>query len=245
MVSISVRNAGVEFAIYNARGRSLRNHLIRRVGGQLAGGKRDNVVVKALQEINLELTKGDRVAIIGHNGAGKSTLLRILAGAYEPSSGEVRIEGTVTSLIDMAMGMDYELTGRENVVLRGVFLGMTFSEVQALMPDVANFAELGSYLDLPMRTYSTGMVLRLAFGISTAVRPDIILLDELISVGDARFAKKAQDRMEALLSSARILVLASHSPDLLRQYCNRGIKLHEGRVVADGSLEQVLAAHTG
>jgi ABC-type polysaccharide/polyol phosphate transport system ATPase subunit len=241
MVSVSVRKASVEFAVYNARGRSLRNHLIRRVGGQLAGSARDNVVVKALHEIDFELNQGDRVALIGHNGAGKSTLLRVLAGAYEPTSGEVRIQGKVTSLIDMSMGMDYELTGRDNIILRGIFLGMTFAEARSLVPEIADFAELGSYLDLPMRTYSSGMALRLAFGISTSVRPDIILLDELISVGDAGFAKKAQERIEVLLSSARILVLASHSSDLLRQYCKRGIKLLEGRVIADGPLEQVLA----
>ncbi|KQT56281.1 MULTISPECIES: ABC transporter ATP-binding protein [unclassified Aureimonas] len=245
MVAISLRKASVEFAIYNSRGRSLRSDLLRRVGGQVKGGHRDSVVVQALRDIDLDLVPGDRLALIGHNGAGKSTLLRVLAGAYEPTSGDAFIDGTVASLIDMSMGMDYELTGRDNIVLRGVFLGMTFAEARAAVPDIADFAELGAYLDLPMRTYSSGMSLRLAFGISTAVRPDIILLDEMISVGDAGFATKAQERIKALISNARILVLASHSADLLRQYCNRGIMLQAGEIVADGPLEDVLSTYSG
>jgi ABC-2 type transport system ATP-binding protein/lipopolysaccharide transport system ATP-binding protein len=219
----------------------MRSDLLRRVGGRLDTNSRDSVTVKALEGVTLSLRPGDRLALIGHNGAGKSTMLRVLAGAYEPSSGSATIEGKISSLLDLSMGMDFELTGRQNIILRAVFLGMTFAQAEALVSDVAEFSELGSYLDLPMRTYSSGMVLRLAFAVSTAVQPDIILLDEMIAVGDAGFAQKAQERLEAFLARARILVLASHSPNTLRQYCNRGILLREGQVVLDGPLEDVLS----
>ncbi len=241
MVSIKLQNAGVDFEIYNARGRSLRSDLLRRVGGKVGRGGGDRVIVRALRDIDLTLQPGDRLALVGHNGAGKSTLLRVMSGAYEPSSGSATIDGKVSSLLDLAMGMDYELTGRQNIVLRGVFLGMTFAEANALVPEIADFSELGAYLDLPMRTYSSGMVLRLAFGVSTAVQPGIILLDEMISAGDAAFADKAKRRLDKMLSRARILVLASHNPETLRQHCNRAILLREGTIVADGPLEEILA----
>jgi len=241
VVSIKLQNAGVDFEIYNARGRSLRSDLLRRVGGKVGRGGGDRVIVRALRDIDLTLQPGDRLALVGHNGAGKSTLLRVMSGAYEPSSGSATIDGKVSSLLDLAMGMDYELTGRQNIVLRGVFLGMTFAEANALVPEIADFSELGAYLDLPMRTYSSGMVLRLAFGVSTAVQPGIILLDEMISAGDAAFADKAKRRLDKMLSRARILVLASHNPETLRQHCNRAILLREGTIVADGPLEEILA----
>jgi ABC-2 type transport system ATP-binding protein/lipopolysaccharide transport system ATP-binding protein len=242
MANITLRDVNVDFAIYNARNRSIRHDLIRRVGGPVGKrAQRDHVVIHALRNINLTINPGDRLALVGHNGAGKSTMLRVLSGAYEPSSGTAEISGSVSSLIDLSMGMDYELTGRQNVILRGVFLGLTFSEARALVPEVDDFAELGEYLDLPMRTYSSGMLLRLAFAISTSVRPDIVLLDELISVGDAAFARKAERRLADLLATARILVLASHSGELLRQYCNRAIHLQQGQITFDGPLEDALA----
>jgi ABC-type polysaccharide/polyol phosphate transport system ATPase subunit len=242
MVGVELRDAGVEFSVYNARSRSMRNDIMRRVGGKLGSGDADRVRVQALSDINLSLKPGDRLALVGHNGAGKSTLLRLLSGAYEPSSGSATIVGKVSSLLDLSMGMDFELTGRQNIILRGVFLGMTFAQAKALAPEISDFSELGSYLDLPMRTYSSGMVLRLAFGVSTAVQPDIILLDEMISVGDAGFAQKAKNRLDTVLSRARILVLASHSPDTLRQYCNRAVIMREGRIVSEGPLEEILIA---
>jgi ABC-type polysaccharide/polyol phosphate transport system ATPase subunit len=244
MTYIELRDVSVEFAIYNARGRSLRNDFLRRVGGMVGSGDGDRVTVRALQGIDLTLRRGDRIAFIGHNGAGKSTLLRVLSGAYEPSSGSAVIEGKVSSLLDLTMGMDFELTGKQNIVLRGVFLGMTFAQARALVPEISEFSELGTYLDLPMRTYSSGMVLRLAFAVSTAVQPDIILLDEMIGVGDAGFEQKAKDRLEEVLSRARILVLASHNRDTLRQYCNRAVLLKQGHIIADGPIEDVLESLT-
>jgi ABC-type polysaccharide/polyol phosphate transport system ATPase subunit len=241
MASISLHNVTVDFPIYNARGRSLKANVLRRVGGRIGGQDGEIVTVEALRGIDLELRPGDRLALIGHNGAGKSTLLRVLAGAYEPSRGVAEIHGKVSSLLDMTMGMDPELTGRENIVLRGIFLGMTFREITDLAPSIEEFSELGGFVDLPMRTYSSGMTLRLAFAVSTAVQPDILLLDEMISVGDADFAKKATLRIEQVMENSRIFVLASHDPKMLQRYCNKGILLREGQIVAAGSLDNILA----
>lgn len=240
MPAIELRDAGVAFSIYNSRSRSIRNDLLRRVGGRMDAKDDDRVAVQALRNVNLSLGSGDRLGLVGHNGAGKTTLLRVLSGGYEPSSGTAVIEGKVSSLLDLSMGMDFELTGRQNIVLRGVFLGLTFTQARDLVPEIADFCELGSYLDLPMRTYSTGMTLRLAFGISTAVQPDIILLDEMISVGDAAFAQKAKRRIDEMFERAHILVLASHSTETVRQYCNRAVLLREGHIISDGPVDDIL-----
>lgn len=245
MASITLTRASVEIPIYNARGRSLRSNLMRRVGGQLASDDRDVVSVKALNEISLSLGPGDRLGLLGHNGAGKSTLLRVLSGAYEPSSGTAEIDGTVSSLLDITMGMDSELTGAENIVLRGVLVGLSLNEARALTPEIAEFSELGGYLDLPLRTYSSGMLLRLAFAVSTARRCDILLLDELIGVGDASFAAKARKRVEQLMNNASILALASHDAGIIKQYCTRAILLRGGSIVADGEVEHVLKEYQG
>ncbi|CAP57167.1 ABC transporter ATP-binding protein [Gluconacetobacter diazotrophicus] len=242
MAEIILDHACVEFSIYNARSRSLRNDLMKRVGGHLGGSpKDDRVVVHALRDINLHLQAGTRLALVGHNGAGKSTMLRLLSGVYEPSAGRAVITGKVSSLLDLSMGMDVEQTGRDNIILRAVFLGMTFTQAKALVPEIAEFSELGPYLDLPMRTYSSGMAMRLGFGVSTAIQPDILLMDEMISVGDVRFAAKAKARLQKLMEQARIWSSPRTISETLREYCDRAVWLQEGRIVADGPLEDILA----
>jgi ABC-2 type transport system ATP-binding protein/lipopolysaccharide transport system ATP-binding protein len=243
MTSIILRNATVDFPIYNARGRSLKANVLRHVGGHIGKRQGDIITIEALRNVNLELSPGDRLALVGHNGAGKSTLLRVLAGAYEPSRGSATIRGKVSSLLDLTMGMDPELTGRENIVLRGIFLGMTFREIDALAPSIEEFSGLGGFMDLPMRTYSSGMTLRLAFAVSTAVQPDILLLDEMISVGDAEFAEKARGRIEQVIENSQILVLASHDPVTLKRYCNKAALLREGEIVSSGSIDDMLHQH--
>lgn len=239
MASIELVDASVDIPIYNSRGRSLKTTLLRRVGGQVEADGRDNVKVRALRQINLSLMPGDRLALIGHNGAGKSTLLRVFSGSYEPSSGSAEIRGTVSSLIDMMMGMDPELTGADNIILRGVFVGMSLKQARLAIPEIADFSELGPYLHLPMRTYSSGMLMRLAFAISTTRFPDILLFDEMISFGDAAFSNKARSRVEAMLGKASILALASHDLGALKTYCNRAIMLQQGMIVSEGKVEEV------
>jgi ABC-type polysaccharide/polyol phosphate transport system ATPase subunit len=239
MASITLTNATVEIPIYNARGRSFRSNILRRVGGRLEPDNRDVMTVRAVNDITLSLKPGDRLALIGHNGAGKTTLLRVFSGAYEPSSGTAEISGSISSLLEITMGMDPELTGAENIVLRGVFVGLSIDESRRQIPEIAEWSELGDYLALPLRTYSSGMLLRLAFAVSTVRHRDILLLDELIGVGDMNFAAKARQRTEDMMDRASILALASHDIGILRQYCNRAILLRQGAIVADGTVDDV------
>ncbi len=239
MASIDLVDASVEIPIFNSKGRSLKTSLIRRVGGQVEADGRDVVTVKALRHLDLSLRPGDRLGLIGHNGAGKSTLLRVFAGSYEPSGGRADIHGTVSSLIDLEMGMDPELTGADNIIQRGVFLGMSLKEARRAIPNVAEFSELGPYLHLPMRTYSSGMRMRLAFATSTTRHPDILLFDEMISFGDAAFGARAKARLDAMLGSAKILVLASHDLASLQTYCNRAVLLEAGAIVGEGAIDDV------
>ena len=238
MVSVTLDHASVEIPIYNSRSRSLKSTLLRQVGGAVETDDRDIVTIKALQNVTLNLRPGDRMGLIGHNGAGKSTLLRVLSGAYEPTSGLARINGTVSSLLDITMGMDSELTGADNILLRSLLNGMSVGEARQHMQDIAEFSELGPYLHLPMRTYSSGMTLRLAFATSTAKAPDILLMDELISVGDARFSQKAKDRIESLIGNSQIMVLASHDTTTIHRYCNKAIVLESGKVIAQGTVDE-------
>jgi ABC-type polysaccharide/polyol phosphate transport system ATPase subunit len=239
---IRLRDVSVEFPIYQARGRSLRSNMLRRVGGPIGRHASDVVVVKALSGVDLEIEPGQRIALVGHNGAGKSTLLRVLSGAYEPTGGVAHIRGKVSSLLDLSVGLDVELTGRENIIMRGVFLGMSFAEASRKVDEVTAFSELGDYIDLPMRTYSSGMILRLAFAVATSVQPEILLLDEIVGVGDTAFSEKARLRIDALIGNASILILASHDAEILRRHCNHALLMRNGRIEAKGSLDEVLAA---
>ncbi|MHB2168697.1 ABC transporter ATP-binding protein [Alsobacter sp. R-9] len=227
-VGIDLENVSVSIPIYNARSRSIRRDVLRRVGAGLHGGDQEVVRVEALRGVTLSLRPGDRVGLVGHNGAGKSTLLRVLAGAYEPSAGRAVIRGRVAALLDIGLGMEPELTGRENILLRAACMGLTYREAKDLEPEIEAFCELGAFLDMPMRTYSSGMALRLAFAVSTSVAPDILLLDELVTVGDAAFAEKAKARMDALMEKAAIMVLATHDDAMIARLCNRVLRLEGG-----------------
>jgi len=244
MAYIEFTNVCVDFPIYNANGRSLKKRLIQvATGGQLGSDQQGRVVVRALEGLSFTLKDGDRVGLLGHNGAGKSTLLRLLSGVYEPSSGSARIEGEIGSLIDISLGIDPEATGRENIYLRGGLLGMTRSEIAAQIDEIIEFSELGDFVDMPLRTYSTGMHLRLAFAVSTVVRPEILLMDEWLSVGDEGFKHKAEARMSELVRSTNILVIASHSRELVLHTCNRIIWLEHGKIRMDGDPQKVATAY--
>lgn len=246
MALIEFNNVSVDFPIYNANGRSLKKRLIQvATGGQLGADQQGRVVVRALEGLSFTLRDGDRVGLLGHNGAGKSTLLRLLSGVYEPSSGSARIEGEIGSLIDISLGIDPEATGRENIYLRGGLLGMTRTEITSQIEGIIEFSELGDFVDMPLRTYSTGMHLRLAFAVSTIVRPEILLMDEWLSVGDEGFKHKAEARMTELVQSTNILVIASHSRDLVLHTCNRVIWLEHGKIRMDGDAQSVVFAYFG
>lgn len=198
---------------------------------------------RALDGLNVEIHSGDRIAVIGNNGAGKSTLLRVIAGIYTPTSGRVSIEGTVTSILDISVGMNMDITGYENIVLLGILKGRTKKEMKAKFADIENFTELKEYLQLPVRTYSFGMKLRLAFGIVTSMESDILAIDEMIAVGDRNFMEKSQKRLQALVHKCQILVLASHSTEILKKFCNKAMIIDQGKCIFFGDLEEGIALH--
>jgi ABC-2 type transport system ATP-binding protein/lipopolysaccharide transport system ATP-binding protein len=244
MASIQIDHVSVQFPIYNADTRSLKTRLMHMTtGGHIGRDTGNRVCVEALTDVTLTFEHGDRIALIGHNGAGKTTLLRVLAGIYEPVRGAVYRDGRVVPLFDMSLGMNPEATGFENITLRGRFLGLETKQIRARMDEIAEFTELGDYLAMPVRTYSTGMMLRLAFAICTSIEPDIMLMDEWIGVGDAGFLAKASQRLNDFVGRAGILVLASHSTALLEANCNKGVLMHAGKVEAFGPIGDVLGAY--
>jgi len=241
VASIELKHVSVVFTIYDSTTRSLtRRILSTRLGGRIGSGGRYASLIQALSDVNLTIKHGDRVGIVGHNGAGKTTLLRVMAGLYEPCEGEAIIQGHIAPLFNISLGMDPDLNGYDNIFLRGIFLGLKRREIAGMVDDIAEFTELGEFLDLPIRTYSAGMRMRLAFAISTAIKPDILLLDEGIGAGDAAFLEKAKKRLSDFTQRAGVIVLASHSNSLIRQICNSAILMERGRVMAVGSVDEIL-----
>jgi ABC-type polysaccharide/polyol phosphate transport system ATPase subunit len=240
MATIELRHVGIQFPIYGKSARSFRHALFARHTGGSTQTVAGRVIVTALDDITFDINDGDRVGLVGHNGSGKSTLLRVLAGVYCPTAGSVTVRGRVSSLFNPAIGMDPDDTGMENIRSVGMFLGMTPQDIARNIDDIAEFTELGDFLYLPVRTYSSGMQVRLAFAIATAIEPEILLLDEGFGMGDARFAERAQARMERLLRRTRAMVLATHSDSLLRQMCNKAVLLDGGRLTAIGPVDEIL-----
>jgi ABC-2 type transport system ATP-binding protein len=244
MVSIDVWNASVDFPIFDAKTRSLKKAVLGKVGGRIGTDQRVPII-EALHDITLSLREGDRVGLVGHNGAGKSTLLRLLAGIYEPTRGASRIVGKIAPVFDLGVGMDPEISGLENIVIRGLFLGMSRKQMEARMDDIAEFTELGDYLRMPLRTYSTGMRVRLALGIVTSIDPEILILDEGIGAVDAAFLDKARERLNELVKRSGILVFANHSDEFLMELCDTAIWMDEGHVRMQGGLREVLTQYKG
>lgn len=246
MAQIELRNVSVTFPIYDSSSRSIKNRLMQgTTGGRIDSNAHHPATIQALSDITGEAHDGDRVGLVGHNGAGKSTFLRVLAGIYEPCTGSLRISGKVAPIFDIALGMDMEATGYENIILRGLFLGLRRKEIEKKTEEILEFTELGDFLGLPVRTYSAGMRLRLAFAVSTAIEPEILLLDEGIAAGDAAFLQKATERLKRFASNASIIVLASHSDHLIESMCNRAVLLDRGKIIAAGRPEEVLAVYHG
>jgi ABC-type polysaccharide/polyol phosphate transport system ATPase subunit len=244
-VELTLQNVSVTFPIYHGGSRSLKKSLLfRGSGGQLASDANQRIVVEALRDVTIRTKAGDRVALLGSNGAGKTTLLRAMAVIYEPISGRVTSSGRISPMFDIGLGIDTDISGYENIRLRGLVLGLSADVIESRMDDIVAFTELGDYLDLPVRTYSSGMMTRLTFAVATCFAPEILLMDEWIMAGDAGFIAKAQDRVESFVEKASILVLASHSMSICRKFCNRGIWMQRGQVVADGPIDEVIDAYT-
>jgi len=247
LISLSflhLRNVCVDFPIYQGSSRSLKKALLATsTHGNLGRDALDRINIRALNDVSIDIVNGDSVGLLGLNGAGKTTLLKVLAGVYEPTEGRLVASGNVSSLLDTQVGLNADATGHENIILRGMYMGIHPREMRERAGEVATFTELGHYLDMPVRTYSAGMMIRLAFAISTCVPPDILIMDEWLTAGDAQFLEKAQRRIENFVRGSSILTLASHSTELVERWCNRGILLHHGRVLSIGSIKEVISAY--
>ena len=242
MADIRLSGVSIDFPIYHGGARSLRRAAVETALGRKLRRKGGHTSVAALRDIDLHVGDGDRLALIGPNGAGKTTLLRTIAGIYAPDRGRVIVSGRLTSVISLGIGLTADRSGLENIPLLAMHIGVSPAEIAPLTDEIVEWTELGGFIDAPVRVYSAGMVTRLAFAVATAVRPDVLLLDEWLGIGDAAFQMKAYERMAGWVGGCSILVLASHSGELLRGWCNRGIRLEGGRIAAAGAVADLLPA---
>ncbi len=240
MARIDLDGVSLHFRVRQKRHVTLKEYVLHQLYSRSVN---PCVEVRALEHIDLCATDGDRIGILGHNGAGKSTLLRVLAGVYPPTSGTRLVDGRICSLFDLTLGFEMESTGWENIHYRGYLLGETPKSIAAKENEIAEFTELGDFLNMPVRHYSAGMLVRLAFGISTAVEPEILLVDEVLSVGDRAFQAKARERMSQLMRTARLLVMVSHDLDSLARMCRTGILLDHGRIIKTGPMSDVVQTY--
>ena len=235
---VELRGVELTYPVYSVRAQSLRNAIGNlAVGGKLLKDGHDVIYVKALNSISFALQDGDRLGIIGHNGAGKTTLLKVLAGVYEPDAGLVEINGRISSMLDINLGVDHELTGRENLINMGRMRGYTTKQIMTMTPDIIDFTDLGQYIDLPLKTYSAGMITRLIFGVATSLDPEILLMDEWIGAGDKFFFDKATARLNNVLSRSRVIVLASHNFGLIKKVCSKLLVLDGGNQIYFGGTD--------
>ena len=240
MSSIQVKNLSLKFRIYHDRSPSLKEYFANLFKRKHQTAHSDFFAVK---DVSFEIKAGDRVGIIGSNGAGKSTLLKALCRVYESSEGEISVNGRIAPLLEIGAGFHPEFTGRENIYLNGAILGFTKQQLKTIEPEVIAFAELEEFIDTPVKYYSTGMYMRLAFSLATAMHPDILVLDEIFAGGDAAFMAKASARMHALIDKANIMIMVSHDHKLLQSLCNRVIWLDRGKLLADGSPEDIVGRY--
>ena len=245
MAHIIFEHVNVDFPIYNAKNRSLKNKVLQAAtGGKVSFGA-EGTIIRSLEDVSFAIHEGERVGLVGHNGAGKSTLLRALSNVYAPTAVRAEIVGEIGSLVDISLGIDSEATGQENIFIRGALLGLKRKEIEERFDEIVEFSELGEFINMPVRTYSSGMHLRLAFAVATIIRPEILLMDEWLSVGDAAFNEKAEKRLNDLVQSSRILVIASHSRELIKKTCNRVMWFEHGKLRLDSTPEVVCKAYWG
>ena len=237
---IKLNNVTIDIPIFDVS-RSFRTTMARKIiGGSIQKNATQPVSVRALEDITFSLKSGDRLGLIGHNGAGKTTLLRVLAGIYKPSKGQISTCGRISSLFNTSLGLDLDDTGLQNISTIGMYLGMQKNEIENKTDEIIEFSELGDFIHLPVRTYSSGMMARLSFGIATSLNPEILLLDEGIGAGDASFAEKAKQRLDQFYQRMDILVMASHSDALIKQLCTKAILLEHGHIVSYGETSEII-----
>jgi ABC-2 type transport system ATP-binding protein/lipopolysaccharide transport system ATP-binding protein len=241
MTYVHAANVSVSYPVFTAASQSLKTRILSRMtGGRIDVKSSRHVEIQAVDRVSFAIKPGDRVALLGHNGSGKSTLLRTIAQIYHPCAGRMQVEGKVAALFDTSFGLDFESNGYENIVLRSLLLNIPRNEIDAKIEDIVAFSGIGEFVDMPLRTYSAGMVARLAFAIATSVDADILLIDEGIGVGDAAFMTKADERLRRFIERAEVVVLASHIEKLVSAICTRGLVMRKGRIVFDGDIEVAL-----
>ncbi|WP_024553488.1 ABC transporter ATP-binding protein [Franconibacter helveticus 513] len=238
---ITLNNVSLVFDLHKNKQSSLKEMFANAFKDKYHGSTTENFT--AINNISLEINHGDRIGIVGHNGAGKSSLLKLLCKIYEPTKGSVSIKGNVAPLLEIGAGFNPELSGRENIYLNGAILGYNKKYLKSIEEEIITFSELAEFIDTPVKYYSTGMYLKLAFAISTAVQPDILILDELFAGGDAEFVSKAQARMKSMIEDSNIMVFVSHQTDLLLELCNRVIWLDHGNLIADGEPQIIITRY--
>ena len=242
---ISLDRVSVSFPVYQGGSRSLKKRVLYHgSAGRIGRDASHKIIIEALREASFSLSAGDRLALIGANGAGKTTLLRTIAGIYEPIEGSVVTRGRISPMFDISLGIDADLSGYDNIRLRALLLGLSPGEIEQYLPDIAQFTELDEYLDMPVRTYSSGMILRLGFAVATCFQPEILLMDEWILAGDAHFMGRAEARVRSFIERASVMVLASHNLPLCSRWCTMGVWLDQGRVKEVGPVDKVIKQYT-
>ncbi len=243
-ISIELKNVSLDYPVYDYSALSLQKAIVSLASAGIISKPKDGVVkVRSVDKLNLSLQAGDKLAIIGGNGAGKTSLLKLIAGIYEPSTGERKVSGKITTILGTGFGLDEEASGYQNIILGGIALGYRLKEIKECVEDIADFSELGEFLNMPLRTYSAGMRARLAFGVATCKRPDIVIIDEGIGAGDSHFIEKANERLERFLNDANIMIMASHTDSLLEKFCNKCLYMKNGKALFLGELKEALAMY--
>jgi lipopolysaccharide transport system ATP-binding protein len=229
---IQINNLTLQFEIYDQNSQSLKKTIIQNsIGGIFNKKEGKRIIIKSLNNINLQIKSGDRVGLIGNNGSGKSSLLNLISGIYRQTSGNLNVKGSIVSILDLNHGLDFDATGYENILLRGILNGHKPSEIKKNLKEIIEFSELGHFINIPIKNYSMGMILRLAFASSTFYQPQILLLDEWLSVGDQTFIKKCEKKLDEMIKSSQILILASHDLNLIHRVCNKIVKLEAGSII--------------